>query len=223
MITDLERWRNTHRRQRYAADYLSALDPVARRQAVCETLFYLNRRIRGRKKGGFETRVYALKNQLVEHLYRAGHCTSAAIHHQALKCYCGGDAWCEKCDGTGIYREFDLYYFKFDIGGQVYVWHQPADLVTWPVTLTAGDVRAFEEREPPELDWPLPFDANTAAQVLDVYLRWYDLGLRTPSLARVLRDLIATDLRRRSFNTRRWLALHIWPEVHESDIDEIPF
>lgn len=223
MITDLERWRNTHRRQRYAADYLSALDPVARRQAVCETLFYLNRRIRGRKKGGFETRVYALKNQLVEHLYRAGHCTSAAIHHQALKCYCGGDAWCEKCDGTGIYRETTLYYFKFDVGDRFYVWHQPAELVTWPVTLTTDTLRELDDRLSGDLDWPLPFDANQALQVLNVYLQWYGLGKRLPSLVGVLRDVVGDGLRRRSLSMRRGLALHIWPEVRESDIDEIPF
>lgn len=223
MNDQLQHWFILRRRQSVAADYLLSLDRFKRLPAVCEVMFHLNRRVRDRKRSPFTASVYRIKNQFVEHLYRAGYCVAAERHYQQLKCYCGGDAWCEKCDGTGIYREIPLYYFKFDVGTRFYVWHQPADLVTWPVTLTAGDVRAFEEREPPELDWPLPFDANTAAQVLDVYLRWYDLGLRTPSLARVLRDLIATDLRRRSFNTRRWLALHIWPEVHESDIDEIPF
>lgn len=219
----LQHWLRLHRRQQVATDYLLALDRFDRLPAVCEAMFHLNRRVRARKRSPFTETVYGLKNQFVEHLYRAGYCVAAERHHQELKCYCGGSAWCEKCDGTGIYRETTLYYFKFDLGDQFYVWHQPAELVTWPIAFTTGTIRELDDRISTDLDWPLPFDANQALQIVNVYLQWYGMGTRLPLLVSVMRDVFADDLRRRSLRWRRWLALRIWPEASDSDIDEIPF
>ncbi len=223
MNDHLQHWCRQYRRRQMAANYLLSLDRFSRLPAVCEAMFHLNRRVRDRRKNAFTQTVYSLKNQFVEHLYRAGYCVAAERHHQELKCYCGGSRWCEKCDGTGIYRETTLYYFKFDLGDRFYVWHQPAELVTWPVTLTTATIRELDDRSSTDLDWPLSFDANQALQVVNVYLQWYGMGKRLPSLVSVLRDVVGDDLRRRSLRPRRWLALRLWPEVHESDIDEIPF
>lgn len=223
MNAHLQRWLRQRRRRQVATAYLLALDRFERLPAVCEAMFHLNRRVRDRKRSPFTQTVYSLKNQFVEHLYRAGYCVAAERHYQQLKCYCGGSAWCEKCDGTGIYRETTLYYFKFDLGDKFYVWHQPAELVTWPLAFTTDTIRDLDDRISADLDWPLPFDVNQALQVLNVYLQWYGMGKRSPSLASVLREIVGGDLRRRSLRLRRWLALHLWPEVHESDIDEIPF
>lgn len=223
MNDHLQHWLRQRNRRQVATIYLLSLDRFERLPAVCEVMFHLNRRVRDRKRTPFTQTVYSLKNQFIEHLYRAGYCVAAERHYQQLKCWCGCSAWCEKCDGTGIYRETTLYYFKFDLGDRCYVWHQPAALVTWPITLTTETIRELDDRISADLDWPLPFDVNQALQVVNMYLQWYGMGRRLPSLASVLREIAGDDLRRRSLRLRRWLALHLWPEVHESDIDEIPF
>lgn len=81
--------------------------------------------------------IYELKNALVRSLYERGHCINGSKVIQRLRCWgtwnydC--DQLCQKCGGTGIYREIVLYRFTFDVGGRRITWHQPQDLVTWPV------------------------------------------------------------------------------------------
>ncbi len=200
----LSRWLTIQHRRRLADRQLRALDPAARRRLVCEAMFHLNHYALRHKRTRFADSIYLLKNQLVEHLYKAGHCLSVGLHHQQLPCYCGGDPWCEKCDGTGIYREFDLYYFKFDVHGQIFVWHQPAEYVTWNPRLTFGESRIYEDRTvggPPD-----GFNHNYAFQLVNVYLRWYQMpGVPGRSLSAIVRAAIMTaawPLRRRMLELR---------------------
>jgi hypothetical protein len=86
--------------------------------------------------------IYQLKNCLVHWLYKNGYCTMARQQNQTLECdacdgtgiYWTGD-YCYHCGATGIYRETLLYQFFFDVAGKKYKWHQPANLVWWPVEL----------------------------------------------------------------------------------------
>lgn len=118
-------------------------------------LFHLNRSVRkvGRWSH-FVCCIYVLKSRLIEHLYLAGRCTSATLQVQKLVCHrCWGsgedpeyyDDECDRCGGTGIYRQYELIRFAFDIDGQHYVWHQPRGIVTWPVHLTDDQVGEYED------------------------------------------------------------------------------
>ena len=84
--------------------------------------------------------IYKLKNNFVQHLYQSGHCTGVAQKIQRMKCLgtwrhdCCPD--CHKCGGTGIFREYILLEFKFRIGDNCYIWHQPRSMVNWPVKLS---------------------------------------------------------------------------------------
>jgi hypothetical protein len=110
--------------------------------------------------------IYALKNKLVEILFREGRCQRAEMHLQrprAKECWgCDGtgegyDGECHRCDGTGVYEPkyvIRLYCFYFEINGKEYAWHQPATLVTWPVIAT-GEPRPMPEL-PSEREHGLP-------------------------------------------------------------------
>lgn len=209
MNATLRLWFRVRSNRRRADQLLLALDYPARRQAVCEAMFHLNHLAQRRRRTEFAEVVYRLKNQLVEHLYKAGHCESATLHRQILKCYCGGDDECEKCEGTGIYRQFKLYYFRFNVFGQTYVWHQPERLVTWPVTLTTTDTREYEDRER-DLSIPDGFDLNFSAQLVNDYLNWYGLGEPLPPLLGVLLDLARVWLKRRLKPIRFALSDRVW-------------
>jgi hypothetical protein len=121
-------------------------------------MFHLNRDTHG--IDGYYRRpyIYALKSRLIEHLYRCGFCTSAALQVQDAVCWrCNGsgvepygmllddDEPCEKCGGSGIYARHELYRFSFDVAGQRYTWHQPRALVAWPVQLTDDQVGQYED------------------------------------------------------------------------------
>jgi hypothetical protein len=133
-------------RARYP-DWRDALGDAA------ESMHRLNRLAYGDRERG--PTIYAAKNRLVELLYREGLCERVEIHLQeqaGKRCYaCGANGDldgeddfdivgpCTRCEGTGWYlppRTVRLYAFYFSIGGRSYAWHQPADLVTWPVEVT---------------------------------------------------------------------------------------
>ena len=95
------------------------------------------------------TEIYALKNQMVELLYQKGYCTACWIHTQVLPAkVCRecmgtsprytGDDYCDRCANTGEYlpaKTLRFYVFKFAIG-RGYTWHQPDNLVKFPVDVT---------------------------------------------------------------------------------------
>lgn len=107
-------------------------------------MWHLNRVARG---GGHRAScIYALKNRLVQHFYESGFCKDADRQYQRLVCRnCDGskEDWtgdtCWKCEGTGVYRTYELIRFVFVIGGRRFVWHQPARLVTWHVWYTSQE------------------------------------------------------------------------------------
>jgi hypothetical protein len=141
---------------------------------ACEAMFVLNRFVYKRRGFySFVNFVYGLKNVLVRHLYQGGYCIAAAQQEQIKECWgyrdqvC--DEYCEKCGGTGIFQRHVLYAFTFAIPDKrpgvqrqisfdehgklhhftmrTFKWHQPAGLVTWPVTLTSSTVTRFEAKE----------------------------------------------------------------------------
>jgi len=60
---------------------------------------------------------------------------------------------CSRCCGTGWYREagkLEFIVFRFRIADQVYCWHQPRELVKWPVELTdEAEAWQTEQEEKP--------------------------------------------------------------------------
>lgn len=122
---------------------------VIQDRGAAEACFYLNHTA----KAHVSTReTYALKNKLVRVLYEAGYCVKVTQTEQKLECWHtraywdGEDMYCEKCRNTGVYRSIDLFFFVFNIGGQIYQWHQPRELVTWPIEL-GGEAASYEGRE----------------------------------------------------------------------------
>ena len=121
---------------------------------AAKALFHLNR---GAKGNIHSKTIYALKNLVIRHFYERGFCTSVTASKQDLICFrCGGDGedpegweWagrteCERCGGSGIYNTVYLYDFTFDIGGQRYQWHQPQELVNWPVATTSDELLEYK-------------------------------------------------------------------------------
>lgn len=157
-IDELERKRTRKKLKAYAARQAELEQLRARypgwRDALAdaaESLVALNRLAYGDRERG--PTIYSAKNRLVELLYREGLCERVEIHVQeqpGKRCYaCDGEGVtdcydhdapeCHRCFGTGWYlppRTVRLYAFYFSIGGRKYSWHQPADLVTWPVEVT---------------------------------------------------------------------------------------
>jgi len=121
--------------------------------------------------------IYELKNRMIRLLYRLGYCTSVHRQRQVQECWgvwendymCDED--CPKCGGTGIWREHSLLLFRFNVHGRHFSWHQPEDLVDWPVRLgdelndLGGDI-GIPDREP-----DVSFGAEEALRRAYV-LRW---------------------------------------------------
>ena len=115
---------------------------------ACQAMFNLNRYAK-HNTCRCKHEIYALKNGLIDLLYRNGFCTECKIHTDWLPekvCFaCDGAGWrygwesdeqeCERCGGTGIYlpaKELRFIAFRFLVDGQHFAWHQPDYLVTFP-------------------------------------------------------------------------------------------
>lgn len=149
---NLEMWARWQRRLWAARQWLDGGNPDA---IAAHCMFHLNHHAR-RRAAAHKSYYYALKNQLVCHFYQASFCESVTLQVQKLSCWgCDGtgkDSWndydvCPRCEGTGVYRQQQLYRFVFRIDGRSYVWHQPDGLVTWPVTLTSDEQGEYHERD----------------------------------------------------------------------------
>ena len=119
---------------------------------ACDAMFALNRHARCLAKCAVKRHIYDLKSPFLRMLYDFGYCRQVQEQEQILTCSaCGGsceyvdeddDGYpinygsCRKCAGTGIYAIYDLYCFTFVVQGQRYSWHQPANMVDWPVKLS---------------------------------------------------------------------------------------
>jgi hypothetical protein len=143
--------------------------------ATAEALFSLNRYAKHRScTRDHRDDIYDLKNGFVRLLCEVGCVRGARLHtteRAGLKCNrCGGaggyeddefdefdqfeeDEGCRKCFGTGWYRPpttLEFIAFRFEVGGKRYSWHQPRELVNWPVELTEGvDAWELEDVEKP--------------------------------------------------------------------------
>jgi hypothetical protein len=121
-----------------------ALAPAA------EALFSLNRYAKWRKcSAEHRDEIYDLKNGFIRLLYREGLAEHVGLHQvegRGLRCDdCGGSGGrgaeeCDSCEGSGWYQEpgpLEFLVFRFVIDGRPYCWHQPRELVYWPVELSA--------------------------------------------------------------------------------------
>ena len=129
-----------------------------------DSLRRLNRYIYGLpSRSTQKIRIYSHKNKLVELIYRLGLVQRIEIHEQVLpekKCFCvtgkcqgcggsggcygtcyrcGGTGVCSKCSGTGVYlpEKRVQHHCFYIVGG--YSFHQPSELVTWPITEVLGE------------------------------------------------------------------------------------
>lgn len=198
-----------------AKQWLKANDATA---VAAHCMFHLNRL--ARNGGGDRPVIYALKNEVVRHLYLAGYCYHVSEQYQHFKCWScegTGEYWtgadCLRCDGTGIYRSHHLYQFHFRIRGRRYNWHQPLSLVDWPIVLTQETLGEYEKRQGVEikLSWDLE-----ALYLMTVYWFLRDQGVPAEELPCLLtlRKAIYQDLK------RFWLATvkRKWRELKESEV-----
>lgn len=90
--------------------------------------------------------IYHLKTHLIRVLYQAGLAESVSLKIQHLACRaCRGrgefySGICQRCWGTGVRRKINLYEFVFRFGGREFIWHQPEDMILYPVTLTTSEI-----------------------------------------------------------------------------------
>jgi hypothetical protein len=121
--------------------------------AAAEALFNLNRYAKWREcSREHRATIYELKEEFICLLCRLGLAERVAEHVVpvvGIRCRaCGGwasdgdasdEEECQSCSGTGWWRSPDsgrYLVFDFSIRGKRFSWHQPSDLVTWPVTVT---------------------------------------------------------------------------------------
>ena len=164
------------RLRRQARAWLRGDDP---NRIAAHCMYHLNHAAWANEK--FQP-VYKAKNHLVRLFYYFGFCRSVRIHTQTLNCWeCGGSGddghgagTCWKCGGTGIYRQHLLYAFRFDVNGRTYTWHQPKDLVTWPVPPDFAPITEYEPRPSHQrfsLGMPLPILELYAVTVNEYLVR----------------------------------------------------
>ncbi len=220
--------------QRQARAWLRANDD----RLVADVLFKLNHTARY-TYGGQQDLIYRLKTRVLQVFCEKGYLTYSTLQKQTQECWdCGGTGkdWghiCEKCDGTGIYRQHELIYFVFEIGGTTYRWHQPKRLVTWHVPLAwqgyGAEMTPREDGTPPDM-----VEGETLIALhcclLHAYLKQRGVHVALPydgvlwrEFRTEWRTLWAPRVRRwkrAARNTvRRWLDL---PEVHEQP-EDLPF
>lgn len=126
---------------------------------VMDAMFHLNHEVKSYPSRSEHAQVvYGFKNELIKWLYQNGYCVHVSKERQTFECWncdgTGSDGWndyeyCDKCDGTGIYREHILYRFVFEYNGRRYIWHQPSSLVTWDVEVSDNEIRKFQESSNP--------------------------------------------------------------------------
>lgn len=156
---------------------------------ACNALHSLNRYAKHRTcSPANKVEIYGLKNLFVEVLYRGGFCTACWEHILVLpakECRAcrGTDPDCDRCDGCGIYlaeKRLKFYCFRIALG-RGYTWHQPDNLVKFPVETT---------REPAdwsgvERDKPLGMPRSALGAAKDL-VRWVvDQARVAPGEARV--------------------------------------
>jgi hypothetical protein len=121
---ELEDARKSRRERKIMAYYGS---PVAALPAACEAMFALNRYASHAK----DDAIFALKTELVEHLYRAeiytDRVTRLTRHLEGRRCFdCDGvEGDCDRCNGSGWYREPQTvasYLFEFTVAGRRFAW-----------------------------------------------------------------------------------------------------
>lgn len=206
--------------RRQARAYLKA-NGVA---AAARSIWQLNRTAKS-MHGDDSRPIYFLKNLLLEHWYKQGHCIGATIIRQNLECWsCDGTGWhwtgdyCWKCDGTGIYRSILLYQFVFMIAGRRYCWHQPKDLVDWSVQWLAEPIANYQQRY---VAWAPLTNEHFDVLFATVYEYLLDQGLPEekliPALSmdkrRPLRTALKYDLWNRTGLLQKWNALRYGKEI----------
>ena len=122
---------------------------------VCQAMYRLNRRARGSDD---KQAIYRYKGLLIRWLYEHGHCEEVRRQDQILPCW---HTWeynneledvCRKCGNSDIYKRIPMYRFVFRVesrfvlytASQRFVWHQPADMVDWPVQETGEPLSDWE-------------------------------------------------------------------------------
>lgn len=133
----LQRWLTRQRLRREIKRWLR----YEGERAAAQAMFHLNQHARGSYHGRSE--IYTLKSKLIEHWYYSDRLQSVRLQKQVMVCWgCNGtgvdDEWhdserCDRCGGTGVYREHFLYVFVFRIEGRAYQWHQPKSVCHYPV------------------------------------------------------------------------------------------
>ena len=187
-------------------DWHGAL-PVA-----CNYLFDLNRYAKHRECG-LLTRdtIYAVKNNLIEMLYHHGYSTACYEHHtvfDAKICYgCDGtgeDEYCGacmRCGGTGVFappKRLRFIVFRFRVNGEHYCWHQPDNLVRFPIVTT---------QEPAEFtltiqEKPVSLPSEAVGEALE-FIEW------------VMAQAINTE------STGAWMAAKLAAPSHEAIEDVV--
>lgn len=218
---------------------------------AAEAMWRLNRYARRVGSRWHSKPVYDLKNRFVRMLYEYGFCHAVTEVRQIFPCWGFGEqgcrgAGCLKCGGTGIYRTVILYCFTFVVGGRRFVWHQPRDLVTWPVRVTDVDDEPYQSNENvvrrrdkksigrdivtvwlvlrlchnPQMALPGVLDQDDGYRRIPFPVDWYERQGHTFRLGRVRVCWLRIEHRAR----RAWLALlkRFWRRKYE-EWDYIPF
>ena len=138
-------------------DWRKAILPAA------ALLFSLNRYAKWERcTSNNRNEIYALKNSFLKVLCDMGFMTEARQHFIEIagkECWsCGGSVrsyedldndgndFCQRCCGTGWFRAPSQRTFlalRFQISDTTFSWHQPAELVTWPIKLTTDAAVEF--------------------------------------------------------------------------------
>jgi hypothetical protein len=176
----------------------------------------------GRPSWNTKRYLYSLKNIFIQMLYERSYCLYVNLDTQHIPCWHtrayndGRDDYCPKCDNTDIYRIVHLYKFVFEIGDLHYSWHQPVDLVDYPVKLDMGG-KKFEGLR----HYDTPYESSNNNKRIDAWAVWWCLwlhGYRIKSPLKLYKKLRPNNKLEQFLSRIRWFMK--WRIFHR---EEIPF
>lgn len=209
--------------QREAKRWLTS-DPVGT-AAFCT--FYLNQYARNSRRSSLKHLIYNLKKEMVKWLYQNNYCIRVSQSHQTMTCWHtfdynqGIEDHCEKCFGTGIYRQHVLYMFTFSVGSFTYIWHQPESLINFDVT-TNDDNEGISDTLPEyhvgKDDFYEPLQVSLRSLYLYVVKQFLEAqGVKTQRIAPTLGSSLIDELKcQRCKGVGYTLSHHINPRNYHA-------
>jgi hypothetical protein len=126
--------------------------------AIATAVWCANRLVKQSRSRGTKRMFYQIKDIFIRRYGSDG--VGQQVRREVDECWrCeGDDSFCDRCDGSGVYRERWLYVHYFEVAGQRYCFHsyqEPAHLVSGMGENTSSFGSRFTQEELEQLALPM--------------------------------------------------------------------